>query len=363
MTLTQRYALIVLAVFSLLGSDITVDAQELPTLYRGVRPLGMGGAFTAVSDDANAFFYNPAGLHGAATLFSMEILNPQVEISANSTDLYSDLSDLEGDNLSEVSAFLDERIGELQHVRASLFPNLLIRNFGVGILAQATADILVRNPVFPEVVTDVKIDTGLVGGGAIAVGNGLTVGVDAKFIQRKGISQTFTAVDIAGENFDPLDDLESESGITFDLGGMMKLKEHVPSIGYLDPTVGVVIQNAPKLDFDTLGELPTQFNAGLAVNPSLGVVSSTFAFDVLDITKRVGEDDDYNKRLHLGAEIRLPAVLSVRLGLNQMKYVSAGATVDIWIMKLDYATYAEEVGVFAGQRDDRRHVVQLSFGF
>ena len=28
----------------------------------GVRPMGMGGAFTAVSDDPNAAYYNPAGL-------------------------------------------------------------------------------------------------------------------------------------------------------------------------------------------------------------------------------------------------------------------------------------------------------------
>ena len=30
----------------------------------GARPLGMGGAFTAVSDDINAIYYNPAGLSG-----------------------------------------------------------------------------------------------------------------------------------------------------------------------------------------------------------------------------------------------------------------------------------------------------------
>ena len=33
-------------------------------LLYGSRPLSMGGAFTAVSDDANAITWNPAGLPG-----------------------------------------------------------------------------------------------------------------------------------------------------------------------------------------------------------------------------------------------------------------------------------------------------------
>ena len=37
-------------------------AREYPFLYRGVRPLAMGGAFTAVADDEHAMIFNPAGL-------------------------------------------------------------------------------------------------------------------------------------------------------------------------------------------------------------------------------------------------------------------------------------------------------------
>ena len=40
-------------------------AETMITLFElenGVRPLGMGGAFTGLSDDENAVFYNPAGL-------------------------------------------------------------------------------------------------------------------------------------------------------------------------------------------------------------------------------------------------------------------------------------------------------------
>jgi len=47
----------------------------------GVRPLGMGGAFTAVADDSNGQLYNPAGL----------AFVPQEELSVMSAQLYTGL--------------------------------------------------------------------------------------------------------------------------------------------------------------------------------------------------------------------------------------------------------------------------------
>ena len=85
--------------------------------------------------------------------------------------------------------------------------------------------------------------------------------------------------------------------------------------------------------------------------------------DVMDITRNVNEDEkDFFRRLHMGAESWLGKRLALRLGLYQ-GYVSAGATLNLWIFKLDYANYAEEVGAYAGQRVDRRNVAQLSLGW
>jgi len=45
--------------------DSLVQAQALLSLYeleRGVRPVGMGGAFAGLADDESALYYNPAGL-------------------------------------------------------------------------------------------------------------------------------------------------------------------------------------------------------------------------------------------------------------------------------------------------------------
>ena len=58
--------------------------SEMPI---GTRPLGLGGAFTALSDDANAIFWNPAGLgligQSQATLSHWK-LNEVSDVSVNS---------------------------------------------------------------------------------------------------------------------------------------------------------------------------------------------------------------------------------------------------------------------------------------
>lgn len=348
--------------FSLMA-PVVLYAQEIPVLYRGMRTIGMGGAFTALSDDENALFYNPAGLNDVSLYGGTDIFNPLFEISSDSVGLASDLADLEGSNLVNVTNFLRERVGEHQHVRFSLFPNILVHNIGVGILAQGTGDLEIRNQSIPDAVTDIKTDIGLVGGVAYGLLDGIQIGVGAKLIQRRGVRKTFTVVDIAGGQFDPLDSMKSEFGYSFDIGVLSHI-DRLP-LGLpipLDPTVGLVLQNVTDLDFDTLGKIPQQLNLGFAIHPTIYVMSSTLAFDILDLTKETGQDDDMNKRMHLGAELRFPVVASLRVGLNQMKYVTAGVTLDVLFMQFDFATYGEEIGVYAGQREDRRYLFQLTFG-
>src|SRR3989338_7925440 len=85
------FAFILLAVFYFPGK---APAEELPLFYQGLRPLGMGGAFTAVADDENAIFYNPAGMNNIEGFGGVEILNPFVEVSRETIDFFKDLQDV-----------------------------------------------------------------------------------------------------------------------------------------------------------------------------------------------------------------------------------------------------------------------------
>ncbi|MEK6577045.1 MAG: hypothetical protein AABZ05_05550, partial [Nitrospirota bacterium] len=111
------YTLLIL--LSLISVSGLLYAAELPTLYRGIRPLGMGGAFITLSNDENAMFYNPAGLNDIEGFGGVEIINPLVEISKDSIDLYKDLQDIDSNNTTQVTDLLNRFIGEHQHLRTS----------------------------------------------------------------------------------------------------------------------------------------------------------------------------------------------------------------------------------------------------
>lgn len=360
-------AVFTIMVLCVLGSGYDIMAKPYPSFFRGVRPLGMGGAFTAVADDENALFYNPAGLSKMSRL-NIGIFNPVIGISEKMIDLISDAGDIDMDATGEVSALLRKYIGEHQHFQAALFPHVgfNVANVGVmiGGLAQGTINMDIRNPVWPEAHVDMITDYGMLGGAGLKLPFerlvGLRAGAVLKFISRQSLSQIYTATDMAAEDFsDRLDDdLHSGSGIAADLGLMYTL----PFVPMVDTTVALAIQNIPEMDMGDATDIKTQYNFGVGVEKSFKVFSIIGAFDYRDITGNIGEDDDIAKRMHLGAEVKLPKILAVRTGFHQ-GYLTAGATIDIWVIKFDFATYAEEVGAHAGQRMDRRYIMQITIGW
>ena len=350
--------------FIILMSVSGLSAKEYPSFYRGVRPLGMGGAFTAVADDENALYYNPAGLSEISTL-QLGILNPLVEASENTMDMINDAQDTDFDDTAETVEFLRDYVGEHEHARAALAPYVGFNLFGfgamVGGIAQATIDLEVRNPVWPEAHVDMVADRGLLGGfGAKLPLTGLRAGASLKIISRDSLEEVYTATDIASDDFENQfeDDQKSGSGVALDLGAIYSM----PFVSVVDLDVGLSVQNVPSMNMGDAKDMDTQANLGFAVKKQFLKFSLLGAVDYVDLGNSYDEDNDFGKRLHMGVEFQLPMILSVRAGLNQ-GYYTLGATVDVWVFRFDVATYAEEVGAYAGQREDRRYVGQITIGW
>jgi hypothetical protein len=338
--------------------------KEYPRFHRGVRPMGMGGAFTAVADDENALGYNPAGLSDISTL-SMGILNPMVEISTNTIDLWNDANDIDSDDTGEVADLLRKNVGEHQHARTSLMPyvgfNLANAGVMIGGLAQANLDTEIRNPTWPEANVDYSRDIGLLAGFGMKIPfQDIRLGAGIKLINRQSLEEVYTATDIADDDFEDRfeDDMSSGSGVSLDFGAIYTL----PFIEVVQTDIALAVQNLPSMDFGDAKDVKTQANVGLALKKSFAKFSLIGALDYIDITNAIEEDDDWAKKVHMGVEFQLPVILGIRAGLNQ-GYGTFGATLDFKFVRLDLATYSEEVGAHAGQRKDQRYMGQITIGW
>lgn len=342
---------------------VPARADELPVFYKGIRPLGMGGAFTAVADDHNSMFYNPAGLNNIKGFGRVDLLNPYFEYSKNTLNFFEDVKDVgDADTDSEqaqLAADLMSRwMGKNLHLRTGVFPNVTMHNFGFGVLGQGYFDGEVHNPLGSSTL-DVRFgyDVAAVASGALGfMESRVQVGITGKMVSRRIQERSYTTLDLVQQDGLDMGDLQQGNGFGVDLGVIV----HPPV--FLNPSLGLTVQNIGDIDLGDAGLIKQQVNLGLGLAPELPFGKLILALDLMDASRNLGEDDDTAKRLHAGVEYRFPVILAVRAGLHQ-GYPSFGLTADFWILKADYAFYIEEIGAYAGQRPDRRNVVQLSIGF
>jgi hypothetical protein len=337
-----------------------IFATELPYIYKGPRPLGMGGAFTALSDDANALFYNPAGLANIKEN-RISLINLEIEGSKLGYNFNKDALDVDTDNLKEVAGFLQKHIGDYGHIAASIFPNYTMPNFAVGLISTVKSNIQVQDRQYP------KLSVNFIGDGGICTGyarsfldNNLLIGSNFKYIYRESIENGYSVADITTHGFKSRlrDDLQSGSGVLLDLGIIYKIQSSQEG-GPQEPIqLGLSINN---LIGNKLGNA-----AGLDPHIDLGVSKRygevTLAADYVDIFGQFPGDYDVGKRIHLGLEYSFTKIIRLRTGVNQ-GYMTYGVGVEEKNVQFDILTYAEEIGTHSGQQKDRRYLLRLGVGF
>lgn len=344
----------------LLSLSSTGYTAEYPYIYKGMRPMGMGGAFVAVSNDANALFHNPAGLADISSLRA-SIFPLEVELSEDAYGMYRDAIDVDFDSEYETAAFLRDHMGDMAHLNVSLVPTYSMPRFAFSAFGIARADIQVHDRQYPKLEVAGVNDYGLAAGYAHPLmDNSLLIGASLKYLFRQSISEVYTVTDIADSDFDERmdDDLEDGQGILLDLGVIYTLA----SLGFADTRVGISANNLIGSELGDAHDLDDHVDVGIAQNLDLEVTRLTLALDYVDIFSQLGDDNDLAKRVRAGAEMEVLKFVEVRVGIYQ-GYFTAGLGLDGRFVRLDAVTYAEEVGVYAGQRADRRYALRFAAGF
>ncbi len=340
--------------FSILIFSITAAAADIGL---STRALGMGNAYTAVVNNSDAIFYNPAGL-AKMSGFRWTILDPS--IGTNTYDSYQRYLDIAADS-SDIESIINELYGEDVTVFSGMKSLLSFGSFAFGAYGVVDGNFLINNPVFPNIDATYRVDYGFVaGGGFDLVPDMLQMGVQARRVTRQGGTVPIGVGTIATLNSDAIQDELNRSGIGygFDLG--MTLQFPTP----LKPTVAFTWRDVGNTSFE-----PNGSNLAPAPVQQEQIIGVGFNYESLLMDIRPAIDFRFlndssmqlGKKINMGIEFSWPLV-DVRGGFHQ-GYYSLGTSFDLWVFRVDAATYGVELGEYPGQLEDRRYMIQLSFDF
>ena len=298
----MRYAFrppvcLVFAAFLLALLSVARDARAQPTDSVGVRAQGMGGAFTAVADDATASWWNPAGLAGGAYLNALIEVASHRDPPQNATLLANPAA---WDTNVRSFAFGFPALG-LSYYRLQF--NEIQPETSTGTTAGdrqegGAAQVRQRSMVLNQFGSTV----------AQSLGNHLVLGSTAKFVNAAVASVTSSTGSLETAALLPV---SGETRFDVDLGAMAM---------FGPARIGLTVRNIFQPDFSTGSgtfNLPRQARAGFAVSSGTrGVIgAATLAFDADLTTTATALGDE--RRIAVGAEFWVPSkTFGVRGGVG-----------------------------------------------
>lgn len=348
-------ALVITTALILTFTSWSAQAEELSETWFSVRALGMGNAYTAVVDDADSLFYNPAGL-AKISGFNWTVFD--IHAGFNGPETIANLGGLTGGD-GDLADKLAPLYGKPVWVGGGAKSALSIPGFAMAAFTSTNAGVLLRNPAYPTMNLNYFFDYGFAAGvGFEVVPSILKIGIVGRRVNRTGTTLPVGPAVLATNE---TSSLEAElrrrgTGYGADLGMTLTLP------GPVKPSLSFVWKNAGSMQFkheEGIGAPPSiepEMIIGGALEISAPLITITPSFDYKYMDRPTIQS---GRKIHLGVEISLP-LIDIRAGFHQ-GYYTAGVGLDFGILRLDAATYGVELGEYPGQEEDRRYVAQLTF--
>lgn len=350
----RRLCLSIIRIILILILSTKVYSQEYREVGTSIRALGMGNAFTAIVNDKDSLFYNPAGLNKVEgiylTLFDLGL-------GINGLDKQDLLNNVDS---SDIAATITALAGEQIWLNYKGKAAFTMGNFAAAYFYDGFLSTLVENPTFPTVNISYFNDIGYAAGFGFGVTPMISMGVVTKVINRTG-----GTVPIGMDVLDSLDSATIESevnktgkGYALDYG----LNFNLPAANY----ISFVYKNIGNTAYQATGsgDNPPSDDSEMIIGwgmdidlPGLNIRPAIDYKHINDSSTPLG------KKLHFGLELDLP-LLTVRGGINQ-GYYTWGFSASLGPLEIDFANYAVELGVYPGQNEDRRLILSMKveFGF
>lgn len=352
-----------LFVISVILLNETLFALSQEWTHFGVRPLGMGNAYVAVSDDFNSLFYNPAGL--ARQQFDGEFLNFSLETSSSTSSFISEITN-NSDAFSDVSKTLEllqKQLGKVHHTGLYWTPHFVFKNFGFGIGLSLPFSFVAHNNINIEVEAGPRVIAPL-GFAKNFLDDKLSVGAALKLLFRGGINESFTIETISdATSSDAFEELvEGGVGYGGDLGLLFTPVDNMePTLGlsitdfggstYSPIQIGSNNTGAPRL------RLPS-VNTGVSLKPFRS--GNMYLMTAVD-AHMINQPMHYGHKLNLGLEWGYGQLIKIQTGLKA-GYYTAGFQLDAGLLSIRLATYAVDHAPIVGLHSDlveRRYIAQI----
>jgi len=359
-------SLLILGVFSLSAEVIYEPGLEnkFPEI------MAQGGSFHAVSEGYGALFTNPAGFRsekGELTLLSIN--------AAFTADLFTyfegEGTGSTGDMLGTISDQIDNGVG------LSVAPGIgwVGKGFGLGIVPEA--NVLIEGSSILSPSGALRSTIALVGGYSHRFDLGIVqidLGGDVRPMYRvyapadEMVENLVSSLgdDEGSEDSDPFDDLSGIAGtaMAFDAGTKVHFGPFIGSLTLRDiggtnfDFYDKTSQELQDGDFLATGNAtadtyvtPMSLTIGAAFDPEIPVFNPKIH---AQYTKTFGAEDtdapeeSLLSNIQMGAELEVFGFIRPRIGING-GYFSAGIGIDLFIIELNAALYAEESGERAGK--------------
>lgn len=386
----------------------TILAEEVPDNFFPPRAMGMGGAFTAVANDENSVWTNPAGIARTKKARSRNkvglVTFPNVVMGANSKskDFYSALKG-KTDDLSNAISDTDALSDKPFWATASVAPMMQFDTGDmpttIGAFSNSTARAQLDESNTQNANTSIVSDLGgLLGVAFTDKSRRFNVGFQARSISRYSYEGSLSLGTLANKSSMQKvmkDEANKSAALAVDAGLMYTFAD------FWFPTLGVAVLNAPtgcKKDYlnpftktrqtvcgtvfhgsfsneDALSTVdPTDMRVGLSIAPRISSkIGLRLAADMHHLNYQSGGNNygldgiELTKKAHIGAELfsgnpLLPSPFSASIGLSQGFY-TMGCSARLGFLTLDFATFGTDISSDTKPREDRRYVGGISTEF
>ncbi|MBU2514471.1 hypothetical protein KJ966_24315 [bacterium] len=377
--------LVVISLYIALVFSDSASAVSIRRTHRFLRPLAMGGAFTAVADSEETIAYNPAGLYQKNVEWSFDMSILGMAYNDNGNGMITGEIDF-GDQ-SSLADLPGERI--YFELPVTLSNSLFIPDCGwCGVYGGASADAWVEIAFPPQTIIP-TIDLEFVGQMVVEYAMafevfGINVGFNLKGIQREGVVASVDLLSASSmiEN-DDWDGLVEEyaadqpgSKLVLDFGFLYRfnhpwnIRIGMSALDMLSMDLeGENTVTYGGIDWGSVGEV-TQLNTlGIAFTINVNEFDLTGSMDYLDFTYSYIPSSSTARRIALGFEAGYSKrsdntyLAAIQLGLREFKYPSIGLMLTLGAIKFGTIQWTENFGTADNELVDTRYMFLISLNF